>query len=895
MLRALLLTLAAAAPAQKLEVEKYRLPNDLTVILHEDHSLPVACVNLWYHVGSKDEAARRSGFAHLFEHLMFMGTKRVPGSDFDRLMEAGGGWNNASTSEDRTNYFSFGPSSLLPTLLWLDADRLEDLGREMTQEKLDKQRDVVRNERRQTSEMEPYGKAELKIGELMFPEGHPYHHPVIGSHEDLEAATLKDVVDFFANYYVPANASLVVAGDFDPAKIKPLIASLFGTLPRGSDPMHRTAPPARLTGTTRVTFTDRVQFPRVSMVWHSPAAYRPGDAEVDLAADVLADGKSSRLYQRLIYQEPLATDVRARQSSMMLGSLFTIEVTARAGVPLDKIEAAVDEVVRGFVETGPTEDELRRRQIAQEVDLLRSLESLLTRADRLNAYNFHFGEPNAVERDLDRYRKATPAGVRDVARLVLLPDARLVMRVVPDREEETRAERDRRPEAGASAAFLPAAPETFKLSSGLEVRHWPKRELPLVGVRLLFKGGAALDAPEQAGRAWLTAAMLDEGAGDLGAVEFTDALDRLGASFQAGVSQETTFAMLSTLKRTFAPAAKLFADAVLRPRFEPKEWERVRRLHVESLKQEEDRASSLARRVGLQAFFGPGHPYGRPADGSVATVEKLGVEQLRECHRRLFLPANAVLFTAGDLTADEARSALEETFGKWRAEEGATAARTPEPGAAPERRELDVVLVEKPGAVQTVIRLYLPGPVYQSPERIRFDLLGVVLGGSFTSRLNQNLREQHGYSYGASSRFVTGRLAGYGTAGSDVQASVTGAALKEFLGELKRIRGGDVSAEEAGKARQQRRTDVIEGLQSLSGLLGTAATLEANGVAWASLGEELEAIDKLGERDLNALAGGAFPLERGLLVLAGDPKTIREQIAGGGLPEPRVVKPDGAK
>jgi predicted Zn-dependent peptidase len=427
------------------------------------------------------------------------------------------------------------------------------------------------------------------------------------------------------------------------------------------------------------------------------------------------------------------------------------------------------------------------------------------------------------------------------------------------------------------------------------VRHWQKRELPLVEARLLLKGGAALDPPEQAGRAWLTAGMLDEGAGDLGAVEFTDALDRLGASFHAGVSQESTFAALSTLKRTFGPAAKLFADAVLRPRFEPKEWERVRRLHVESLKQEEDRASSLARRVGLQAFFGSGHPYGRAADGTIASVGQLGVDALKECHRRLFLPENAVLFTAGDLGVDEVRTTLEETLGKWRAPEGAAAAAAPEASPAPARKELEVVLVEKPGAVQTVIRLFLPGPVYQSPERVRLDLLGIVLGGSFTSRLNQNLREQHGYSYGASSRFLNGRIAGYGTAGSDVQATVTGPALKEFLGEVRRIREGDVSAEEAGKARQQRRTDVIEGLQSLSGLVGTAAMLEANGVAFASLGEELKAIGQLGERDLNALARDAFPLERGLLVLAGDPKTIRDQIAGAGLPEPRVVKPEGAK
>jgi predicted Zn-dependent peptidase len=277
---ALLMTIfvATSAPAQQVKYEKYQLPNGMTVILHEDHSLPITCINTWYYVGSKDEAPGRSGFAHLFEHLMFMGTRRVPTGAFDQLMETEGGSNNASTSEDRTNYYSIGPSSLLPTLLWLDADRLEDLGKEMTKDKLDKQREVVRNERRQTSEMRPYGKSELKISELMYPPEHPYHHTVIGSHEDLEAATVRDVKDFFAAYYVPNNASLVVAGDFDSSQIKPLIAKLFGTLPRSGTPAHSKAEPASLSEVRRVTYTDTVQFPRTTIVYHSPAQFAPGDA-----------------------------------------------------------------------------------------------------------------------------------------------------------------------------------------------------------------------------------------------------------------------------------------------------------------------------------------------------------------------------------------------------------------------------------------------------------------------------------------------------------------------------------------------------------------------------------------------------------------------------------------
>src|SRR5262245_8057779 len=295
----LTLWFAESASAQHPAYEKYRLDNGMTVILHVDHRLPIVTINTWYRVGSKDEPRGRSGFAHLFEHLMFMGTQRVPGNDFDVLMENGGGSNNASTSEDRTNYFSQGPASLLPTLLWLDADRLEDLGRTMTQEKLDRQRDIVRNEIRQNVENTPYGRAGELVFRIMFPVGHPYHEAVYGTHQDLEAATIADVKDFFATFYVANNATLVVAGDFDRAQIKPLIAQLFGTLPRGGEVTRRPVPDVGLDRVVRTTVLDRVQLPLVKLTWHSPVAYADGDAELHLLAAILSRGKTSRLYKRL--------------------------------------------------------------------------------------------------------------------------------------------------------------------------------------------------------------------------------------------------------------------------------------------------------------------------------------------------------------------------------------------------------------------------------------------------------------------------------------------------------------------------------------------------------------------------------------------------------------------
>ncbi|MFQ5749563.1 MAG: M16 family metallopeptidase, partial [Planctomycetota bacterium] len=702
----LVLMTAPLLRAQNLAYEKFRLPNDLTVILHADRSLPIACVNVWYRVGSKDEAPGRSGFAHLFEHLMFMGTHRVPGSDFDNLMEAGGGYNNASTSEDRTNYFETGPVSLLPTLLWLEADRMEALADAMTAEKLDLQRQVVLNERRQTGENRPYGKAEMRIPELMFPGGHPYHHPVIGSHADLEAATLTDVKDFFHQWYIPANASLVVAGDFDPQAVKPLIRRLFGDLPRGSDPVHPEAKPAGLDEVKRITMTDNVQFRKIFLIWHSPAAFQPGDAEADLMASILADGVSSRLYQALIYDRKLAIEVDAIQDSLLLGSLFSVEILAAADADLGEVEAVTDRILADFARTGPTAEELERQKNLQEYQRASEMQSLLRKADLLNKYEYFYGEPDSFERDLDRYRQATREGVREAARGILKPERRLILTVVPQAKELRANPRDGRPAPLAAHPFQPPEPERFQLSNGLAVRFWARPDVPLVAVRLLLPGGSDQDPAGRSGLASLTADMLDEGAGERGALAFANALDLLGAELEPAVSRESSVVDLTALARYFAPSLALMADAALRPRFEPAEWTRVRNLRMQNLEADLDQPAAVARRVGMRLLFGDGNPLAWDPQGSPESVGRLELADVQRFHTAHYRPEEAVLLVAGGLTGTEARAALEQAFGSWRAKAPPPAP----PAAAPSSSapSLRVVVVDRPDAVQTVIQLYLP-------------------------------------------------------------------------------------------------------------------------------------------------------------------------------------------
>ena len=381
-------------------------------------------------MGSKDEVEGRSGFAHLFEHLMFMGTSRLPDSGFDDLMEAHGGWNNAWTSEDATDYYEVGPTNLLQTLLWMEADRMDGLAGAMTQEKLDLQREVVRNERRQSLEDAPYGVLWLEMPQALYPEGHPYAHSVIGSHEDLQAATLGDVVGFFNSWYVPNNASLVVAGDFDPEQVKVWVQQYFGSL----EPVELAPRPnpewVELPQQTEVELTDQVQVPMSMLLWHTPAALQDWDAAFDFVASILGDGRTSRLYRRLIHEDQLALEVDAHQGSQMLQSVFMISVKPSESHTLEEVEAAITEELARLAAEGPTDVELERVRNSMEVSFLEELEPLRECASAMNRYRYLTGQTDFVQQDLARYRAVTGEDVRAAAQK-LSEDRRCIMRVRP--------------------------------------------------------------------------------------------------------------------------------------------------------------------------------------------------------------------------------------------------------------------------------------------------------------------------------------------------------------------------------------------------------------------------------------------------------------------------------
>jgi zinc protease len=426
---------AADAPALRVPYTEFTLPNGLHVILHRDTSVPVVSVNVWYHVGSANERPGRTGFAHLFEHLMFEGSKNVREGAFDEWLEAVGGNNNGSTNSDRTNYYIDVPSNGLELALFLESDRMGYLLEPMTPERVNGQRDVVKNERRQSYENAPYGKAFLRLPELLYPANHPYHWSTIGSMEDLSAASYEDVVAFFKTYYVPNNASLVIAGDIDIAETRRLVEKWFSEIPRGPDPPPIAPPPVMLTEVKKETMTDRVQLPRLYLAWHTPALLNPGDSAMDIVASLLTGGKNARLYKRLVYEMQIAQDVNASQQSSRLGSVFVISATARPGETLDKIRQVIDEEIEKLKAALADEREMARAMNQIEASFFRAMERVGGfggKADQLNGYYTRTGMPDYFEEDLARYRSLSAADIQSATAMYLPKDRRIELTVLPE-------------------------------------------------------------------------------------------------------------------------------------------------------------------------------------------------------------------------------------------------------------------------------------------------------------------------------------------------------------------------------------------------------------------------------------------------------------------------------
>jgi zinc protease len=894
----------------ELRFEKYTLPNGLDVILHEDHSTPIVGVNVWYHVGSKDERPGRTGFAHLFEHMMFQGAKHYDKVYFGPL-QAVGGRLNGSTSMDRTNYWETVPANYLALALWMESDRMGFLLPAMTQAKLDNQRDVVKNERRQSYENRPYGLVHEVILAAMYPPDDPYSWATIGSMKDVTAASREDIADFFRRFYNAGNASLCIAGDFDPREAKQLVAKYFGPLPAGPKVTHPRPSTPALKEEKRIAMTDRVGLARLYLVWPTPRQFTAEDADLEVLSHVLAGSKVSRLYEALVRRKQIAQDVQAYQDGRELRGEFSIVVTARPGHALAQIEGAVaDELTRIQAEP-PTAEEVARAVNGFESHLVRSLEPVSEfggRADRLNMYNVMTGDPGYMQQDFARYGRVTPAGVRQAA-ATWLGKGRVVVEVVPGKEltitpdprqaaDEAREELAKRlqpppavpeaviddagrgplPRGAQEPSFHLPAIQRARLSCGAEVLLVEKHDLPLVTLHLVFPAGSAQDPAAQPGLAEMTAAVWDEGTRRRSAEQIATELTDIGATLSVACEWDTTSARLFTLKRHLAKALDVYADVLREPAFPRSELQRQRGIAAGRLAQIRNEPLVLGPMAVNQLLFGAEHPYGHPQWGSQSVLEQFTPEKLREFYRASMRPEQAGLIAVGDITMPELTAALEKVLGGWRSAERAQALTTmpPIPPAQPTR----LVLVDKPGAAQSVIDVALVGAERKSPDYFPLLVMNMAFGGQFSSRLNLNLREQKGYTYGARSMFEWRvREPGPFVAAASVQTAVTAPALTEFLKELEGMVGGrPVDAKELDFCQKFITRGYAAGFETPSQIATQLETLFVYQLPDDYFNSVVPGVRAVTADEVMAVAKKYLALDRLAVVLVGDRKVIEPEL-----------------
>jgi len=815
----------AQSPGRKLPTipfEKYKLKNGLEVILSDDRTLPLVSVNLWYHVGPANERPGRTGFAHLFEHMMFEGSQHVGGKAHFAYLEGAGATDiNGTTNFDRTNYYETIPSNQLELALWLESDRMGYLVGTLDIEKLANQRDVVRNERRQSTENTPYGLAEEGLFHQLFPKGHPYYPAVIGSHADVEAAKLEDVREFFRQYYTPNNATLAIVGDFDKTKIKALVEKYFGSIPAGPEVPKITATTPAITSERRAVVTDQVELPRVYMGWITPPVFQKGDAESNLFSQILGGGKSSRLYKSLVYEKQIAQDVSTSTEETRLGSIFELIVTAKPEVKPEDLEKAIDAELAKLQAEGPSAAEVERARNVTETALVRGLERTNGVANRLNYYNQFLGNPDYFSKDLARFDAVTPAEIKQTAQTIFKKDARAVVYAVPgkkviddvsktsDEENKKQAKeageskiamadepwRAKAPTPGPVPKFSLPVPEKAQLANGLTIYLVERHNLPLMAATLYTISGSELNPLDKPGLSGFTADMLTEGTAARSALKFAEDTDQIGATIATQAGYSSASVSLSALSWNAGGGFDLLSDATLHPAFDAKEVERIRNQRVTAVLQENDEPFSLALRTANHVLF-PNSPYGFSVLGTEASNKAIKREDLTAFWKRGYVPSNAVLAIAGDLNLAQAKELATKYFGAWSG--NATSSQALVTPSAPAK---SVALVDKPGAPQTALLLSSLGASRSTPDYVPLEVMNTALGGLFSSRINMNLREEHGYTYGAQSFFQYRRGVGPFFAGGAIRTDATAPATQELFKEVTRIREEELKPEELQKAK----------------------------------------------------------------------------------------------
>jgi zinc protease len=784
---------AVGARAQSNDIDipfqKFVLDNGLTVIVHEDHKAPIVAINTWYHVGSKNEKLGKTGFAHLFEHLMFGGSEHAPGRYIDAMEKIGATDLNGTTNNDRTNYFENVPTSALDYTLWMESDRMGFLLGSLDQKTLDLQRGVVQNEKRQ-GENQPYAVAFQLITQNTYPAGHPYSWTVIGDMADLNAASMDDVKEWFKTYYGPSNVTIVLAGDIDVKTAKEKVEKYFGNIPPGPPVAHQEAWTAKMTGTHRQIVQDRVPQARIYKVWNVPE-YGSVDADyLNLVSDVLSSGKSSRFYKRLVYDDQIATNANAFVAVNEIAGQFRVQATAKPGGNLDQVEKDLDEELAKFLKDGPTADELARAKAQHEASFVRGIERIGGfggKSDRLAQSQTFLGSPDAYKISLKRIQDATAEDLKAAANR-WLTDGVYVLDVLPFppyKADTAGADRSKAPEIGTAPDLKLPKLQRVTLSNGLKVILAERHEVPLVTFWLDLDAGYAADQSATPGTSSMTMALLNGGTKTRNALQISDEQALLGAQISAFSDLDMSVVRLSALKSKLDASLDLYADVILNPIFPEADFKRQKSLQLAGIQREKTTPVQMGLRVFPALLYGEGHAYGNPmtGTGTTASVEKMTREDMVKFHEAWFKPNHATLVIAGDTTLSEVTPKLEKLFAGWK------------PGQAPQKKISNVslpaksmvYLIDKPGAQQSIIMVGNIAPPTANPKELAIQAMNDGLGGLFMSRINENLREDKHWSYGTTTFLMAARAQRPWMTIAPVQTDKTKESLAEVNKEFRAI------------------------------------------------------------------------------------------------------------
>ena len=769
---------------------RFVLKNGLVLLVHEDHKAPLVAVNTWYHVGSKNEKPGKTGFAHLFEHLMFSGSANFDQNYINAMERIGATDLNGTTNSDRTNYFENVPASMLDTALFAESDRMAHLLGVLDQKKLDLQRGVVQNEKRQ-GENQPYGVTRQLLTENSYPPGHPYSWTTIGSMEDLNAASMQDVQDWFKTNYGPNNVVLVLAGDITPAAALEKVEKYYGEIPAGPPLARQSVWIARRTGSRRGTVQDRVPQARLYRVWNIPQAFSPEEPQLDIAAYIIAGGKTSRLYKRLVYRDQIATSVTAAAVGGEIGGRFDLTLTAVPGGDLRKVELAADQELRRFLKDGPTEAELRIAKTNLIGDFVRAAERIGGfggKSDVLARCATFTGDPQCYRRYLQGVKAATAAGVKATA-AAWLSDGDYILEVHPyPADYSTTAPLDRSHEPGAGPAQRLELPpmQRAELANGLKIVLAERHGVPVVDFSLLLDAGLAADPPQLPGAEGFALRMLEEGTATRSSLRVGEELEAIDARFSTAGNLDGAFAKLSVLRATLDEGLDIYADLLLHPAFSQPDFERLKKERLAAIRREKATPQAIALRVAPALLYGRGHAYASAPSGlgTEAALQRMTRDDLIAFHRTWFTPNNATLLIVGDTTLAQIIPRLEQLFAGWRPRriphKDIAAVSGPHPG---------IYLVDRPGAQQSVILGAQLVPPRNDPDALVLELVNGVLGATFSSRANMNLREDKHWSYGVHSQMVDAVGKRPLLMIASVQTDKTRDSLQEMIGEFRGIAG----------------------------------------------------------------------------------------------------------